>query len=100
MTDQTTYITDPDDFCRICKGKGYQTYEEYVGHSYQRQTISETCWACGGRGCKSILRLGSRSKLDAEFPILEQPDPVIEREEINAVINAETAFLTTFKWEA
>ena len=48
----TEYITDPDDFCRYCRGKGSIRSEEYRAEG--RVTVTEWCHQCGGTGCRSV----------------------------------------------
>ena len=48
----TEYITDPDDFCRACRGKGSIRSEEYRAEG--RVTVTERCHQCGGTGCRSV----------------------------------------------
>jgi len=43
------YITDPDDFCRACRGKG-GTHEP----TERGTTIFEPCYLCGGSGVRSV----------------------------------------------
>jgi len=49
MTTTAQYITDPDDFCRACKGTGSENHESPTG----AYVISD-CYLCGGSGCRSV----------------------------------------------
>lgn len=44
-----SYITDPDDFCRTCKGSGAQSYTSPTGAN-----VTEPCYLCGGSGVSSV----------------------------------------------
>lgn len=44
-----SFITDPHDFCRACRGKGHFTETTPEGRS-----INEPCWQCGGTGNRSV----------------------------------------------
>lgn len=43
-------ITDPLDFCRACRGRGYELEDN--GHG---QPVSFSCPACSGTGSRAML---------------------------------------------
>lgn len=49
---ETTYITDPDDYCRTCGGEGVKRDREY--RDGRMVNVSCTCWTCGGSGARSV----------------------------------------------
>jgi len=55
---QTEYITDPDDYCRRCEGKG-----RFVDQVDGGRTRSEPCDLCGGSGKRSIAIVHARQEM-------------------------------------
>lgn len=42
----TGHLHDPDDFCRMCRGRGRLSHD---------RGGTEPCWRCDGTGTKTVL---------------------------------------------
>lgn len=49
MQQRTDYITDPNDFCRACRGVGTENHESPTG-----RYVVDDCYLCGGTGTQSV----------------------------------------------
>ena len=49
------FITDPGDFCRACRGRGFEREETERG-----TTMEVPCYQCGGSGNRSIRVGGAK----------------------------------------
>lgn len=58
---QTSYLSDPDDFCRCCKGSGI----EHEEGSRPGILCAVTCYQCGGSGLKSVRLTFSETTMEA-----------------------------------
>ena len=55
---------NPDDFCRTCNGVGTYRYDDQrEGRSV---TVTDSCWACNGTGCKVFYLNGCAAVVSTE----------------------------------
>ena len=54
-------LIDPHDFCRACRGRGYDESFEYSATAGTRTLQTFTCMFCDGRGVRTVIVLGERN---------------------------------------